>query len=486
MSHWPTTATSTPENPKTDAPSQKTMTPPVLLAATLTTILALAHSSFAQHPASMKDHPAPIQWGNARYYDLAIGGEISFLGKDVRLTDVVNHICCLEIDGQAIRLPVARQSRPAILNGLRIFVSDTRPAANLTRNEAHPHVHGALTKDALICLSDPSQPLLDPQRFTFPIDRSDGYRWTMDEDSHMFAYLRPDRSHEGIDLDMSRARGRQIDALVAVEDSIVRWMAHGSENEACVLLQSIAAPDIYYIYQHLYRDRIQVEDGQELSKGDTIGYIWGDRRWGHLHFSVISHGTAPGYPQRYQNILNSFPQLYELWHGSMDTAATPVTSGSFRFATPYWINGNRQNLHAYSDAIGYGWRLGEWCPAAKIDTSLPAKQMTFGQSAVFSKTMHRQSGIPARSPYDWIDFEIRVENGEYRVKAEIGDLFGETKQQVSFEGQDAGSFSLPKGALAWTKENRVSVADGLLTIRLTLATPESSAGIRELYFIKSS
>jgi hypothetical protein len=48
-------------------------------------------------------------------------------------------------------------------------------------------MHGATTRDALICLSDPGQPLLDPRLFTFPVGRDDGFVYTMDAHSHMFA-----------------------------------------------------------------------------------------------------------------------------------------------------------------------------------------------------------------------------------------------------------------------------------------------------------
>ncbi|MHC4406813.1 MAG: hypothetical protein ACYTG0_44910 [Planctomycetota bacterium] len=69
----------------------------------------------------------------------------------------------------------------AIINGVRIFLADTRPVATLTTDEKFPLVHAALTRDALLCSSDPAQPLLDLQRFTFPVSRADGFRWCLAE-----------------------------------------------------------------------------------------------------------------------------------------------------------------------------------------------------------------------------------------------------------------------------------------------------------------
>jgi len=271
-------------------------------------------------------------WGNAVYVNLNIGDTLPYLGKSVTLLGVTNNIVTVSVDGKTCTLAVAQLTLPAVINGVRVFVADTRPVAALTTDEEYPLVHAALTGDALLCLSDLARPLLDPDRFTFPISRDDGFCWSMAENSHMFAYLRPQRSHEGIDIDLTPARGKEIHALVAIEDGTVRWVEHGQPPEACLLLESESQPGLYYIYQHLNRDKVFVQPGQSVKRGDRLAYTCGDWRWGHLHFSVVGAGGQPEYADRYRYLLNCFPQLAELWHGSL-AIETPVrTSGKFRFA----------------------------------------------------------------------------------------------------------------------------------------------------------
>jgi len=121
----------------------------------------------------------------------------------------------------------------------------------------------------------PSKPLLDPNLFTFPISRDDSFEWTMGENSHMFAYLRPARSHEGIDINMHRARGKEIDALVAIEDGTIRWIGQGSPQEAALLLESATFPGIYYVYQHLNRGKVFVKADQHVRKGQRLAFADG-------------------------------------------------------------------------------------------------------------------------------------------------------------------------------------------------------------------
>ncbi|GEM_PF-286592 len=426
---------------------------------------------------------APIVWGNAAYVDFAVGQRHEFMGKEVELLAITNDYATVAVDGVQARLRMARRDRPAIVNGIRLFVADTQPVARLTTDADYPLIHALTARDALLCLSDPARPLLDPARFTFPISREDGYVWTMDEDSGMFAYLLPTRSHEGADLNMHEARGQELHGLQAVEDGTIRWATPtGSANEACLLIESAAQPGIYYVYQHLNVAKLRVQTGDTVTRGQLLGFIWGDWQWGHLHFSVVAKGPAPDYAGRYRYLLNTFPQLYELWHGSIDPVAPPITSGQFRFAEIYYLCEGRRRLHAYTDTIGYGWLLGDWCAAGKVDFRQPSGQAN--QSAQLRKVIHTQTGSPATNPNDWYDFEVRVENGNYLVSAEVGDAYSATAQRVEFEGEDAGSYELASGQLQWTSALTVPVSDGRLTVRIHLQNASTSAGLRNLHFQK--
>ncbi|MHB8897555.1 MAG: M23 family metallopeptidase [Thermoguttaceae bacterium] len=425
-----------------------------------------------------------LAWGNAVYVNLQVGQSFQYQNTAIKLDSLTNNTATVSLNGQTRTLVVARQSLPEVVAGVRIFLADTRPVAELTTDEKFPLVHGALTGDALLCLSDAGRPLLDPERFTFPISRDDGFRWSMAENSHMFAYLRPARSHEGIDIDLTDARGNEIHALVAIEDGTVRWIHDGSPPETCLLLESASQPGLYYIYQHLNREKVLVQPGQKVHRGDKLAFIWGDGRWGHLHFSVVGGGGEPRYAERYRYLLNGFPQLVELWCGTPPIPTPSRTSASFRFADQYWNNGNTQYLGAWSDVLGYGWQLGDWCTAGKVETSLVDEGTGPFQGARLSKTMHRQTRHPARSPQDWIDFEVRVDNGSYRVRAEVGDHYAATWQRVQVEATDAGTFELPPGLLRWTGDQPVEVRDDRLTVRIHLRDDQTPAGLRNLVFEK--
>ena len=217
----------------------------------------------------------PRWWGNVLYVDLAVGDTCEFLGRTIRLVSRHNNYCTVDVDGERESLCVASLELPRVVNGVRMFLADNKGSANTTTNRNFPKIRASLTRDALLALSNPSNPLLDPNLFTFPISREDGFEWTMGENSHMFAYLRPARSHEGVDINMHRARGKEIDALVAIEDGTIRWIGQGSPQEAALLLESATFPGIYYVYQHLNRDKVFVKAGQRVRKGQRLAFADG-------------------------------------------------------------------------------------------------------------------------------------------------------------------------------------------------------------------
>lgn len=463
----------------------KISSPAIVAALFVLTVLLLAEPA---HGASADVSPRPVrEWGNARYVDLAIGEKHRYMGRTLTLLSTAGDSATIEVDGVRETLTVARRTLPTIVSGVRVFLSSNRTLASLTPSKTFPDVYGASRRDALLCLSDPGKPLLDPSRFTFPISRDDGYVWKMEEDSHMFAYISSTRAHEGIDLDLHEARGLEKHAIVAVEDGLVHWVetALTGKQEACVLIESTAQPNLYYIYQHLNRDKLLVTAGQKVARGDKLGYIWGDFRWGHLHFAVVGHSDAPpSYSNRYRNLLNAFPQLYELSHGNLDPIPRRWERGQFEFTRQYWLNGNRRRLSAFDDIVGYGWLLGSWCAAGKVETSHNGRTTSPDQSAILRKRMHAGTAHPAENPNDYFDFEVAVQNGAYRIMAEVGDVYSDTWQAIEFEGMKAGTYTLRAGPPRWTPEQIVTVNDGRLTIRIHLKDELTPAGLRNLNFAR--
>lgn len=277
------------------------------------------------------DSPVRAKWGNAFYVDLAVGDRFKYLDRQVELLSTRANYCTIRVGEVTSELIVARRSLPEVVNGVRVFVAMNRNAARITPAHAM-HEYGLMRNDALICLSDPALPLLDPERYIFPISCRDGYEWSMAEGSHMFAYLgwaahkKDYRSHEGIDLNMHEARGKQIHPLVAVEDGEIVMAvgpeATGDENEGCIIIRSKSQPMIYYVYKHVHDRSMMVKHGQSVKAGEVLGYIWGDWKWGHLHFAVVCREKPPKYGQRYHNLLNCFGQLYELWYGNKKSVIT--------------------------------------------------------------------------------------------------------------------------------------------------------------------
>jgi hypothetical protein len=304
----------------------------------------------------------------------------------------------------------------------------------------------------------------------------------MEEDSHMFAFLGPDRCHEGIDLDMHNARGGEQHAVVAVEDAVMRWVEREQtgQDEACALLESLAEPGTYYVYQHLHRGAVFVSPGQRIRRGQKLGYIWGDNVWGHLHFAVVGYGPVPPYAERYRFLLNAFPQMYELWHGDLTPRPRLWTAGEFLFNRHRATNGNRKYLSEYGGLAGYGWLLGAWNVAGKVDSRARDDALNARLSGVL------WPGTPAEctNPDPHYDFEVAVPRGQYRVKALLGDRDVASWQKCWFEGTEAGAFDLAAGQFAWTDERVVLVSDGRLTVRIELREG-LPAGLGELHFARA-
>lgn len=425
-------------------------------------------------------------WGNALYVNLSIGESYVFMDREITLVENKNNFSIVDVGGRRVKLMVARRSLPEVVNGIRIFIADNRPVANLTDNENNKGVHAALSADALLCLSDPAKPLLDPVKFVFPISRDNGFTWTMAENSHMFAYLRPVRAHEGIDIDLSDARGWKKHALLAPEDGIIKEILYTghSDVESRIFIQSASHPELTYTYSHVNRYSILVKKGERVHSGQPVGYIWGDGRWGHLHFALRNYDYNENEKVIYGGfnyLLNIFPQMYELYHGDLEPRRKTWNVGSFRFAGNYWIYGNRQHLDFFDPLVGYGWQLDDWCTHGRVETSCTDEGILPDQSARLSKIMHSNTTQPVTNPDNYFDFEVVVSNGKYIVNVRVGDMYTGTWQRLEIEGLDAGTFELDH-SLRSTGEKRVEVNDGHLTVRIHLLDAFTPAGLNELHF----
>lgn len=426
-------------------------------------------------------------WGNASYFNVGLGEKIQYNEIGIKLLKLENHFCQFEIGKDTVWLKVSRRSLPGQLGNLRIFVADN---ANVKALSSNQQLHGLMKKDALICLSNVTTSLLDTYDYLFPVSFNDGFTWSADEDSYMFSLLNySDKKNQGVntnsgvDFDLHDARGIEKHWIVAIENSSVVWVENKNVDkagkEAVVLLESGSQPGIYYLYKHLYNKNIEVKKGQKLERGEPIGTIWGDENWGHLTFSVIKSDSIPTPENCDDNVLNCFPQMFELYF--KQTAGFPRTfsKGRIFFGKIGSQNGNQKNTSAFESYSGKGWDLGKWDTADKVEWVSKG----FEGNVRLSKKLFEITAAKCSNPCDFYDYEINVHNGVYRIRAKMGDINLPTWQKISFEGVDAGTISNEKAGFNWTSEKVVKVNDGKLTIRIYIdPTNEKPAGISEIVF----
>ena len=134
------------------------------------------------------------QFGNTSYVNFNFGETYSFQGHVIRLESCVANACNVAVDGDSRELVVAQRALPTVISGVRVFLADNRAVANVTSNTDFPLTHALTTGDALLGISDPALPLVDTAWFTFPIDLSHGFKWSMEEASYIFAFRNPTRA----------------------------------------------------------------------------------------------------------------------------------------------------------------------------------------------------------------------------------------------------------------------------------------------------
>jgi len=446
---------------------------------------------FAAETKSQNPTTPDFTWGNSSYFNISIGESVYYNDAEIKLLKLENQFNKIKIGDDTVRLKVSKRTLPLSNVKLRIFVADNKNVKVLASNK---EMHGLLKKDALICVSGDNTPFLDPMNYIFPVSFNDGFIWSTEEDSYMFSYLNlAERktkgydTHAGIDFDLHDARGMEKHWIIAIENSTVVWVEDknldAAGKEACVLLESQSQPGIFYLYKHLYNKKVLVKKGQVLEKGDPIGTIWGDESWGNLHFAVIKSVTAPSVLEIGNNIINCFPQMFELYFQQTTVYAKSFSKGKILFGKPRSQNGNQKNAGPFELYSGKGWITEKWNVADKVDYATKNND----GNVRLGKTLFSGSPAECTNPDNRYDYEINVHNGTYRIRAKMGDVALPTWQKVSFKGIEAGIFTLKGGEFVWTSEKVVKVNNGKLTIRIFVdENNEKPAGISEIVFQRAN
>lgn len=433
---------------------------------------------------SQNDTKPDFTYGNASYFNMNSGKSVYFGNTEIKLLGIKNQFNRIMVGTDTIRCRVSRRTPPVMVNGLRIFVADNLSIKSLSE---FPENHGLLKKDAIICVSNANEPLLNSFDYIFPISFNDGFVWSCDEDSYLFSYknqgikLQQSCFSEGIDFDMQEARGVEKHRIVAVESSKVAWVYEDKnlKNEVSVLLHSNSHPGIFYLYSHLYSKRVEVRKGQQLEKGEILGTIWGDNNWGHLTFTVIKSDSLPEPGICAGNIVNVFPHFFELYFQSSAVFSRNYRKGRLFFGKPNMYNGNQKNATVFEDYTGKGWITVDWNIAEKVET---VSKGTEG-NARLRKVLFEGTVAEAKNPVGWYDYEICVPNNTYRIRAKLGDVELSSWQKITFEKVDVGTIATEKSQFAWTPERVVKVTDGRLTVRIYIdEANEKVAGISEIVF----
>ncbi len=428
-----------------------------------------------------------FSWGNTSFFNLNKGESCVFKDREIKLLQLENHFNLISVEGDTVWIKTSRRTLPTTVGGLRIYVADNKNVKALTSDA---EVHGLLKKDVLIAVSDFKVPLLD-ENYVFPISFNDGFLWDQDLDGYLFSYLGKDeksgeniyRSHEGIDFDLSDARGLEKHWLTAIESSSVAWIhdksEEGNSKASCVLLKSDSQPGIFYVYDNLYSKNIEVKEGQQLVPGELIGTVWGDETTGFLQFAVVKSDTVPEYKNRYNNVVNFFPQLFQLYHGQSFPFSKNFSKGIVSFGLLSTENGNKGNTHSFEEYSGKGWQLGKWDTADKVECICDGKL----GNVRLKKILFEGTKAECTNPENYYDYEINVPNGVYRIRAKFGDLKLPSWQKILFEGVEAASTELSAGEYKWTNERIVKVNDNRLTVRIFVEPNGNKvAGISEIVF----
>ena len=426
-------------------------------------------------------------WGNASFFDLTIGESFLFGNREIQLLEIENNFNKIRVGTDTVWIKTSRRNLPITVGEIMVYVADNKNAKSLASNS---EVHGLMQKDALIAVSFFNKPLLDFDKYVFPVNFSDGFLWNFDTDRYLFSWLWKDerqgenfyRSHEGIAFDMSDVMDTKNHWLAAIESSQVVWInsrVDGKTQVSCVLLESVSQPGIYYIYDNLNPKSLEIRTGQKLIQGEIIGIASNEENNGFFQFAVVKSDTIPSYSNRYDNIVNFFPQLFQLYYRQTYIFPRNFSKGVVNLGLLNSKNGVIGNIHAFENYSGKGWLLEKWNTVDKVE------YVSNGYAGNARLKYKLFAGTPAEcvNPNGFYDYEISVPNGTYRVRAKIGDLELASWQRILFEGVEVATVDLAPGEYKWTSEQNIKVSDGRLTVRIFVDTSENKpAGISEIVF----
>lgn len=446
----------------------------------LTVLIMVCFPTLAQ-VASEPD----FRFGNVSYYNLNRGDQITFNDTGIELLGTDHHYARIRVDGDTIWLKTARRSPALTMMNVQIFLADSRAVKSLAGNSL---IHGLLRADILLGVAMPHVPLMDPAIFGFPVSYTQGFLWRTLEDTYMFSWQAgaesgspQERSYAGVGIDMRDSRAMKKNMVLAVENGRVIWVESripGTvEPRAALCIQSESMPGIYYIYEQLHNDGLMVKRGQRVTKGDGLGYAWGEGSWNHLRLGVVFSDSIPAYASRHNYTLNYYPQLLDLYFGRQPVFSHSFSKGQLYFGRPAHLNGNAKNISGFEEYHGTGWLLGPWNPADKVEWVSTRRS----GNARLRKTLFPGQRAECTNPADYYEFEINVKNGTYRIRALLGDYLLPSWQKVEFEGVNAGTFKREAGDLVWTNERIVRVNDSKLTVRI-YTDGTHVAGISEIVF----
>lgn len=421
-------------------------------------------------------------WGNTTFFNLNIGDSIFYSETNIKLLSITNRCNKIKVGNDTINVKVSQRILPQRINGLTIYVADNRNMKALSDN---PSLHGLLTKDALIAVSNVASLLVNSANFVFPVTFNEGFIWNLETDNYPFSVFQTDNNAKefaessGISFDLQDKNGNAKHWMVAIENSRVVWIVESRYNEdnrsVDILLESESQPGIYYFYGNLFKRNVEVREKQKLQSGELIGTVSGQKGWGPAYFTVIKNNTIPGIQDIEENVINFFPQIFELYFNRLYGVTRIMAKGDIKLGASH----NRVNNNLlFAEFVGTGWQLGCWNSLGKVPFARKNNQGNIRLNAILFKG----SKFESINPREYYDYEINVINGRYRVRVKVGDVEKASWQKIEFEEKQIGEFSLEKSTQQWTDEHIINVEDGKLTIRIYIDPNGIPAGISEIVF----